>query len=120
MICHIDLFKFEGIKMIIEWPKSQICMDCVYACWLEIDNEKSIVYPATVCQKNYSFDGTECSHRIDICSALSVELISFSGFMWECPGCGKTNNEAEKQEKVVCKTCDCSFKVETTIHKNGP
>ena len=107
--------------MIVEWPKSQICMDCVFACWLEVDNEKpSVVYPASVCQENYSFDGTECPHRIDICNALFVELVPFSGFSWECPGCGKTNNEAEQKARVTCKTCDRSFKVEPTIHKNGP
>ena len=105
--------------MIIEWPKSQICMDCVFACWLADNKEKkSIVYPAVVCEQNFSFNGDECPHRVDICDALSVELVPVGKFLWDCPGCGKSNREKNQKAKVTCKSCERTFSVSKSENRN--
>ena len=71
----------------------------------------SIIFPAAFCKKNISFDGDECTHRIDICNSVKIDLVPFNGFAWLCPGCEKSNNEIKMQTKVICKTCERTFLV---------
>ena len=99
--------------MIIQWPKSQICMDCVSARWLSELTDESIVHPASECIQNLSFDGVECPRRIDISDAVRVELFPFDGFLWVCPVCKKSNDELKKILKVTCTTCERIFSVKS-------
>jgi hypothetical protein len=104
--------------MINEWPESQICMDCIHAGWLNADENKPILYPAAVCEKNCCPIGDSCPQRVDLCDTNTVDLIA-SGYEWICPGFQQLNNEIEITAKVSCKGYERIFSVKDSEHAYG-
>ena len=100
---------------IIEWPDSQVCMDCRLALWLIAEEKRAVRFPALVCQEEHYPEEGQCSKRQDEWENQTVELVA-AGYEWNCPACGEENKEIEIVRIAQCKACDRKFKVEDYEH----
>ena len=101
--------------MLIQWPNSQTCCDCLHALWITESEYAELIYPACVCQHNLKPVNGICASYSDICNALTVDLMA-SGYEWTCPGCHCNNQEIEVKDYVKCSHCERMFKVEAAEH----
>ena len=101
------------MPIIIEWPNSQVCLDCKHAHWLTANDKYDIVCPASVCDIEHYPAGSECAKYE--CEYETVELIA-AGYEWTCPACDQSNKEIEVKKSVQCKSCEREFEVEDYEH----
>ena len=93
---------------IIDWPRSQICMDCTNSQFVN-DPKTSSRY---ICQIH---EYPDCNGKCEKHEEQTVELIS-SGYEWTCPVCDTLSTVIETTESVTCEACEREFKVDSYAH----